>query len=137
MKRSVIRAIPWVFSSVLMASVSFAGHSDDYSLSHECRHIASELTDLVIGKSAHEPCVGDIDIAAAYIESAGFLVERGKYSQALQSLACSENELNGITSFRAYCMPYASLVKPYLAKVIVLEAKMESIRNLKSGVDHD
>ena len=131
MKKRITRLAPIFLVGLLVSQASVADSLDDYHLSRECARTAQGLNELIAYQTSNDPCAGDVGIAAAYIESAGLLVGRGKYTQGLFAIMSGENELKAITSQRPYCASFASLVKPYLAQVIVLEGQIESARNIK------
>ena len=131
MKKTITRIVPLALSGLLCAGACQADSWDDYRLGQECEQIAKSLNQLVNYQPSIEPCAGDVSIAAAYIESAGLLVGRGKYTPGLSAIMSGEMELKAIASSRPYCAAFAPLVKPYLARVIVLEGQIEGARNLK------
>ena len=131
MKKRITRLAPLLLVGLLVSQASAADSWDDYHLSRECERTADGLKELIANRTSIDPCSGDVGIAAAYIESAGLLVGRGKYTQGLFAIQSGESELKAITSQRPYCETFAPFVKPYLAKVIVLEGKIEGARNLK------
>lgn len=71
-------------------------------------------------------CAGDVNIAAAYIESAGRELQRDQRTKALTSLSYGQNELKEISNVRSYCANLAVSVKPYLAKVILIKSEVEN-----------
>ena len=109
----------------LMASqVSFA-NGDNQHLGKQSINVAVHLNEIA---NIHDSdlCAGDVRIAAAYVQSAGYALSRDKVQSASVSLVYAQNELKEISYNRSYCALLASNIKLYLAEVILIQGELDA-----------
>ncbi|HHF0528686.1 TPA: hypothetical protein ACPHXU_001596 [Legionella anisa] len=123
MKNKVIAGI---ISAVLGSQSSFATPLNHYALDRQIVDISYQLNRIAENNST-DLCSGDVLIAATYLESAGGELQHHQKDKALVSMAYGHNELKEISTVRSYCAHLSHKVKPYLAKVLVLQSELESI----------
>lgn len=123
MKKIMISTLLVALGGFLVAQVSFAGDSDDYYIAMQCATEAKQLKELQ-ERNPSDKCSGDVGVAAAYLDAASIQVRHQRYDKALVSLHYSENELKAIAYSRTYCGSYSQLVKPSIAKVIILVSEL-------------
>lgn len=129
MKKIIKCTVPIFLAGLLLSEVSFASHPDTRAITEECTHVAHQLNDMA-GSNPEDRCAGDLEIAAAYIEAAGFKLRYQKTQQALTSIKYGELELKEISMNRAYCSQVFQSVKPVIARVIRLASEIEVLERL-------
>ncbi|HAU0661244.1 TPA: hypothetical protein JBG89_11480 [Legionella pneumophila] len=110
---------------VFALQCSYASSINTHDLEKRSFEVAYQLNRLAELNST-DLCVGDVSIAAAYIESAGQQLQRDQQIKARTSLAYGHNELKEISTARSYCAKIAAQVKPYFAKVILIKSELEN-----------
>ncbi|HHI9989717.1 TPA: hypothetical protein ACQDQH_002745 [Legionella pneumophila] len=120
------KVIVGIISAVLGSQSSFATHLNHYALDRQIVDISYQLNQIAENNST-DLCSGDVLIAAAYLKSAGGELQHHQKDKALVSMAYGHNELKEISTVRSYCVYLSHKVKPYLAKVLVLQSELERI----------
>lgn len=133
MNKLIIRGVSIIFSVFLVSTTSFASYPNTVDIEHECMDTATHLHRLA-NSNSEDLCTGDLEIAAAYIESAGLKLHYKKLEQALTSIKYGELELKEISLNRAYCAHFSSLIKPVIARVIRISSEIEVLERLKMGI---
>lgn len=122
------------FIMTLVASqVSFASGDNQY-LSWQSLRVADHLNEIA-KVNDRDLCAGDVRVAAAHVQSAGFALSRDKVQSASVSLVYAQNELKEISYNRSYCAPLASNIKPYLAEVILIQGELDA-KNVAQDSDN-
>lgn len=85
MKKAITFAIPALLASLVLSEASYANLPDTRGIAEECTDTARQLNDMASSKP-EDRCAGDLEIAAAYIEAAGFKLRFQKTQQALTSI---------------------------------------------------
>ena len=111
----------------LMASQASFASGDNQYLSGQSLRVADHLNEIA-KVNDRDLCAGDVRIAAAYVQSAGFALSRDKVQSASVSLVYAQNELKEISYNRRYCARLASTIKPYLAEVILIQGELDANR---------
>lgn len=115
------------FIMTLMASQASFASGDNQYLSGKSLRVAEHLNEIAKVNDS-DLCAGDVRIAAAYVQSAGFALSRDKVQSASVSLVYAQNELKEISYNRRYCARLASNIKPYLAEVILIQGELDANR---------
>lgn len=118
--------------SVFLVAPSFA-NDNPQALSMQCHYIAESLTRLAYS-NPHDACFGEVQIAAAYVETAAKNIQRYRRDEALRALDRGQWELEALES-KPQCSYFAPLVKPELAKVINVRAEIDLLLHAKPGVN--
>lgn len=113
------------FIMTLMASQASFANGDNQHLGKQSINVAAHLNEIA---NIHDSdlCVGDVRIASAYVQSAGYALSRDKVQSASVSLVYAQNELKEISYNRSYCALLASTIKPYLAEVILIQGELDA-----------
>jgi len=114
-----------LITAAMLATYAYASSINTHDLEKRSFEVAYQLNRLSELNST-DLCVGDVSIAAAYIESAGQQLQRDQQIKARTSLAYGHNELKEISTARSYCTKIAAQVKPYFAKVILIKSELEN-----------
>lgn len=109
----------------LLASHASFASGDNHYLSVQSLSVAEHLN-TIAQEHDSDLCAGDVRIAAAYVQSAGFALASDKVQSASVSLAYAQNDLKEISYNRSYCARLAPTIKPYLAKVIVIQGALDA-----------
>lgn len=112
------------FMALIASGASFAGADNQY-LGGKSLRVAGYLNDIA-NANDRDLCAGDVRIAAAYLQLAGYALTREKVQSAFVSLAYAQNELKEISYNRSYCALLAPKIKPYLAEVIVIQGEPDA-----------
>lgn len=113
------------FIMTLMASQASFANGDNQYLSRKSLRVAEHLNE-VAKLNDSDSCAGDVRIAGAYVQSAGYALSRDKVQTASVALVYAQNELKEITYNRSYCALLASNIKPYLAEVILIRGELDA-----------
>lgn len=118
--------------TLMVSQVSFASGNNQH-LTGKSMSVAAHLNEIA---KVHDSdlCAGDIRIAAAYLQSAGYALSEDKVQRASVSLAYAQNELKEISYNRNYCTLLASNIKPCLAEVILIQGELDA-KNLGKQPD--
>jgi hypothetical protein len=108
--------------SVLLVNPSFA-NNNPHELSRKCHTISEHLMRLTTN-NPHDSCAADVEIAAAYVETAAMNMEHFRRDEALRALDRGQWELETLQS-KPQCTYFAPLVKPELAKVILVRTEID------------
>lgn len=113
------------FIMTLMVSQASFASTDNQHLGRQSINVAAHLNEIA---KVHDSdlCAGDVRIAAAYVQSAGYALSRDKVQSASVSLVYAQNELKEISYNRSYCALLASNIKPYLAEVILIQGELDA-----------
>ena len=113
------------FIMTLMVSQASFASGDNQHLGRQSLRVAEHLNEIA---KVHDSdlCAGDVRIAAAYVQSAGYALSRDKVQSASVSLVYAQNELKEISYNRSYCARLASNIKPYLAEVIMIKGELDA-----------
>lgn len=114
------------FIMTLMASQASFASGDNQHLGRQSLRVAEHLNEIA-RVSDRDLCAGDVRIAAAYVQSAGFALSRDKVQSASVSLVYAQNELKEISYMRSYCAMLAANIKPYLAEVILIQGELNAL----------
>lgn len=122
------------FIMTLVASQASFASGDNHHLSTKTLRIAEHLNQVA---NIHDSdlCVGDVRIAAAYVQSAGYALSRDKIQTASVSLVYAQNELKEISYNRSYCAVFAPTMKSFLAEVILIQGEIVT-QNMAQGLDN-
>lgn len=126
MKKQLKRVAMALTTGLLMSQLGHAAQLNTNNLDGRCLDAARQLNQIASDNRSHI-CSGDIEVAAAYIESAGTYLNHHKNEQALVSLTYGKNELDGITTQRVYCKQLSAYVRPKLVKIITIKSELELI----------
>ncbi len=113
------------FVMALMASQASFASGDSHYLGDKSLRVAERLKDMARINDS-DLCTGDIRIAAAYVQSAGYALLGNKVQTASVSLVYAQNELREISYNRSYCATLSSNIKPYLAEVILIKGELDA-----------
>jgi hypothetical protein len=113
------------FIMALMVSQASVASGDNQHLGGQSLRVAAHLNEIAHLNDS-DSCAGDVRIAAAYVESAGYALSRDKVQTASVSLVYAQNELKEISYNRSYCAIMASKIKPYLAEVILIKGELDA-----------
>jgi len=122
------------FIMALMASQTSFANGDNQHLGRQSIRLAEHLNEIA-RVSDRDLCAGDVRIAAAYVQSAGYALSRDKVQSASVSLVYAQNELKEISYNRSYCALLASNIKPYLAEVILIQGELDA-QNIGQDTDN-
>lgn len=124
MMNNLIRyALPVALGGLLVSQISFAGYPNKSTIAAQCHAQSNKLTRIMASKPQSK-CVGDVGVAAAYIDAAELQIQKEHYNEALVSLHYSESELRDIAYSRTYCTYFSPLVKPSIAEVIRIAGEL-------------
>ncbi len=129
MNKIITRAAVTLVTGLLVCNTSFASHPESSEIARHCSHASGQLHHLVQNKP-HDRCSGDLEIAAAYIESAELELRHEKFDKALTSIKYSQLELKEISATRTYCAHFSDSVKPVIAQVILIGSEIEVLERL-------
>ncbi len=110
----------------LGAQCAVAANLNNYELERRIFDVSYQLNQIA-QEHTTDLCSGDVEIAAAYLESGEHELQHQNKDRALVSMAYGHNELKEISNARSYCIHLAPKIKPYLAKVIVMRSELENI----------
>ena len=137
--KAVIRvlALPVALIGSLLSVPALAGNIDADLFGGNCSGVARELHDLMRA-NPESLCVGDLDVASAFIESADVNLRRDKITEALASIDKGAYELTDISFNRTHCQSLAPGVKHVLADLIRVRGEIEAFMRLriKAQVTH-
>ena len=111
--------------AALVSQAPFAANLNTKHLEQQSFEIAYQLKRLA-DSNISDLCAGDVMVASAYIESAGRELQRNKHIAARTSLIYGQIELKEISHTRSYCAHVAASVRPYLARVILIQSELEN-----------
>lgn len=127
----ITKAIPALLTSLMLTAPSFAAMQQADFYGKSCSTIAWEMRDLV-SANAQNPCAGDLDIAAAYVDAADMSIRQNKVTQAIISLDYAVRELGEISHARTYCEAFAPDARHILADVIRARGELEAWERMHS-----
>lgn len=104
---------------------SFAG-GENHHFGQQSLRVAEQLKEIA-RENDSDLCAGDIRIASAYAQSAGYALHRDKVSTATVALVYAQNELREISYNRSYCATLSSRIKPILAEVILIKGELDAL----------
>ena len=107
-----------------------AGTASNLMFRASCHEVSSDIHQLMHA-NPDSLCVGDLDVAAAYVDAAEMMLERDKVWQALMDIEQARYELYDISVNRPHCASLASGVKRVLAKLIRAKGEIEANEPLK------
>lgn len=122
--------LPMILAGVALSAPVIASHQPAKFYNRSCMQVAWSLHDL-ISSNYGSPCVGDLDVAAVFVESAQIHLNHHKIEQALKSIDDAVKELREISHTRSYCAPLAPDVKRILAELIRARSEIETEAKLK------
>lgn len=124
MKRLFKYAASVLLAGLFLSKASAAKPPNAGDIPKQCTEISQQLHYLA-DAYVHDRCSGDLRIAAAYIESAGFEFRYQKMEQARALIQRGELELQEISMTRTHCLKVSHLAKPILARVIRVASEMD------------
>lgn len=92
----ITKTIPVLLTGMMLTAPCFAAMQQADFYGKSCSTIVREMRNL-IDANVQNPCAGDLDIAAAYIDAADMILRRGKVTQAITSLDYAIHELGEIS----------------------------------------
>lgn len=119
-----------------IAPLCNASMISNQSLAEECHYTEQELQRFIYDLP-NDICRGDVEVAAAYLDSASYKLRKDKASEAQTALMYAQHELQDISSKRSYCSNFAPKVKSVLARVIRINSQIniqQQLANLKSSI---
>lgn len=123
-----IYAASLLFVAILSAPLSFIHATDTKSIILKCTSTANQLKQLANANPGNA-CSGDLNIAAAYIDSTAFLLYYQKLDDALNSISSAQSELTAISMSRGYCTTFASQAKGFTVNVIQINTEIKSLKS--------
>lgn len=123
-------AIPALLVGALIATPVLANTTMVASFGNRCGDVARDIHQLM-QSNPDSQCIGDLDVASAYVESAESFLRRDKVWQALMSIDQANYELSEISKNRPHCAPLAPSVKHILANLIRAKGEIEANEQLK------
>lgn len=120
-----------ILGCMMVSTMSFAETSGHERVGAQCHSEALKLNHLV-QSLPRDSCAGDVEIAAAYLDSASMQIRTNHYKEALVSLHYGEHELKSIAYSRAYCANFSQQVKPSVAQVIRFIGEVEALEKIKN-----
>ena len=123
-------AIPALLVGAMFAGPVLASTTMVASVGNRCGDVAREIHQLM-QSNPDSLCIGDLDVASAYVESAESFLKRDKVWQALSSIDQATYELSEISDHRSHCAPLAARTKHILANLIRAKGEIEANEKLK------
>lgn len=118
------KIIAGLIITLLASQASFA-RVDTHHLGRKALEVSDYLNNIAKA-SKKDLCAGDVRIAAAYVQSAGYAMLRNKIDSASVSLVYAQNELKEIGYNRSYCALLSSDIKSSLAEVILIKGELDA-----------
>lgn len=120
--------LPLALTGLLMSTVTFA-YPDRHAVELECQD-SVRLIHALISEKPDDTCVGDMAIAAAYIETTQLKLRYQKFNQALTDIKYGQYELREIRT-RSWCTNFAKKVDPVINKVIQISDEIKTLSRIQ------
>lgn len=128
MKNTLIRTLPFALTGLLLCTASFA-FPDRHAVEQECNDSVRHIKAL-ISEKPDDTCVGDMAIAAAYIETTRLKLSYQKFNQALTDIKYGQSELKQIRT-RTWCTNFAKKVEPVINKVAQISNEIKILSRVQ------
>ena len=119
-----------VLTSALLSTSALAAPATASLVVSRCSEVSRDIHQLM-QSNPDSLCIGDLDVASAYVDAAESLLLRDKVWQAISSIEQGMYELSEISDNRAHCAPLAPRVKHILANLIRAKGEVEASERLK------
>ncbi len=109
-----------LLAGLLLSPISQAENLSRFEIGHQCMEVSNALHTLATHNRA-SLCATDMEVTSAFVEAAGNELYRGSNTKALRLIINSQNELQGMSGARSYCVPYATDIRFFLNRVNTLK----------------